>query len=369
MASLLKDIYSKEFYQLFLKALKEVYPPLDDRKFLTLLFNEQWAQKELKERMKHTSFVMAQVLPNDYKTCTKLIEKLVKKLQENKSKTYALECMFLPDFVETYGLHHFNISVKLMEKLTAYTSCEFAVRKFILHYEQQMIDEMLQWSLHENHHVRRLASEGSRPRLPWAIALPNYKNNPSPILPILHNLKNDPSEYVRRSVANSLNDIAKDNPHIVLDITKKWKGKSLETDALLKHGCRTLLKQGNTEVLKHFGIKDEAQITLQYFKLLTPKVPMGNYLEFAFCLNSQANKSVKIRLEYAMYYLRGNGLHNKKVFKISEREIAPGDSLTIQRKQSFKPISTRRFYPGLHKISLIVNGVEKGMHNFVLTQN
>ena len=101
--------------------------------------------------------------------------------------------------------------------------------------------------------VRRLASEGCRPRLPWAMALPNLKENPAPIIPILENLKNDPARFVRLSVANNLNDIAKDNPEIVIDLVKKWKGESKEVDWIIKHGCRTLLKQGNPEVMELFG--------------------------------------------------------------------------------------------------------------------
>lgn len=368
MAALLKEIYSKEFYHLFLQELKVVYPALNERKFLQLIFDEKWSDRELKDRMKHTSFVLSQILPSDYKACAKIIEQLVQNLQKKNLNQYGLAFMFLPDFVETYGLHHFNISVKLMEKLTPFTSCEFAVRKFIIHYGNKMVEEMIRWSKHANHHVRRLASEGSRPRLPWAIALPEFKNNPKPILPILHNLKSDPSEYVRRSVANSLNDITKDNPSVVLEITNKWKGKNLETDALLKHACRTLLKQGDIEVLKHFGIEDDKQIKLRSFEIITPKVKMGDSLEFTFSLSNSANEPKKIRLEYGMYYLRANGQHNKKVFKISEREMAPKETLQLNRKQSFKAISTRRFYPGLHKISLIVNGKEKGLHNFELTE-
>ncbi len=142
-------------------------------------------------------------------------------------------------------------------------------------YPDEMLSQMISWSKHENNKVRRLASEGSRPRLPWAMALPSYKNDPSPILPILENLKEDSCEVVRRSVANNLNDIAKDNPDTVIDISKQWKGKSKETDALVKHACRTLLKQGELQILKLFGF---GSVSCKFLNFLVLEVRTLRYL-------------------------------------------------------------------------------------------
>jgi 3-methyladenine DNA glycosylase AlkC len=229
-----------------------------------------------------------------------------------------------------------------------------------------MAKKMYQWSLHENHHVRRLASEGSRPRLPWAIGLPEFKKNPGPLLPILENLKDDPSEYVRRSVANNLNDIAKDNPDITISIAKKWNGQSKETDAIIKHGCRTLLKRGNSEILKHFGLTDNPKIKVTDYKILTSKVNIGGSLEFSFSLHNGSKKRQNIRIEYGLYYLRQNGQLSKKVFKISERQLKPNEKNDIKRRQSFKLITTRTFYTGLHELSIIINGQEKQIAKFRL---
>ena len=139
--------------------------------------------------------------------------------------------------------------MKAIEFITQFITCEFAVRPFLLKYGDKMMNQMRAWSLHKSHKVRRLASEGSRPRLPWAMAIPALKKNPMPVLTILENLKNDPSESVRRSVANNLNDISKDRPGMVLKIANAWKGQNKETDAIVRHGCRTLLKHGHPEVL------------------------------------------------------------------------------------------------------------------------
>jgi len=366
MSYLLKDIYSPDFYNKFCSIAQHEIPTFNKKEFLRLIFDDSWQNKELKQRMKHTSLVLSSFFPKDYAESTDIICRIIKRLQKEKITESSLEFMFFPDYIETYGINHFETSAKAIEFVTQFTSCEFAVRPFILQYEKEMIAKMIEWSNHDNHHVRRLASEGSRPRLPWAIALPVFKKNPTAILPILENLKNDRSEYVRRSVANSLNDISKDNPELVLEIAGKWKGKSETTDALLKHGCRTLLKQGENRVMDLFGFSENENIILSDFQLVTPVVKIGEPVVFSFSVANNWENTSSVRLEYAVYYLRQNGSHSKKVFKISERVVAAGEKLNVIRKQSFRVITTRKFYPGEHKLSVILNGNEQGISTFML---
>jgi len=368
MGSLLKDIYSEEFYNSFSEIIGEVVPVFNAEKFKKLIFDDSWHILELKQRMRHTTLALHPFLPKEFHDAAKTIATILERLRQKNIKEVSLEYMFLADYIEVFGINHFDTSVKLMELLTPFTSCEFAVRPFIIKYGNKMIQQMVQWSLHENHHVRRLASEGSRPRLPWAIALPALKKNPMPILQLLDNLKTDTSEYVRRSVANNLNDISKDNPHIVISIARQWKGISYETDAIIKHGCRTLLKQANSEILSYYGLNDYSNLELSNFKIETPKVKICGNLSFSFTLHNQSNNIKTIRLEYAVYYLLNNGKHSKKVYKISERLLKSNESLNIQRKQSFRIITTRKFYAGLHKLSIIINGHEKNIDNFELME-
>ncbi len=229
-----------------------------------------------------------------------------------------------------------------------------------------MIRTMTGWSKHESYKVRRLASEGSRPRLPWAMAIPALKKDPSPVLPLLENLKNDPSEWVRRSVANNINDIAKDHPDVVIALAARWRGGSKETDAIIKHGCRTLLKQGHAEILEQYGLKSE-NIVLKDFKILTPEVKIGEGLEFTFSISNQNPSAQTVRLEYAVYYKKSKGHLAKKVFKISEKIYQPYAVANIHRRQSFKLITTRVFYPGDHQLSVIINGEEKEALDFMVT--
>lgn len=343
------------------------YPTLTNKNSNLKFFSDHWEDKELKQRMKYTSYVLHQFLPNDFNLASDIIVNIIEIIKQKPFTQSSLEFMFFPDYIESYGINNFETSVKTIEFVTQFTSCEFAVRPFIIRYGERMLQQMHEWSLHENHHVRRLASEGSRPRLPWAMALPELKCNPIPILPLLENLKNDPSEYVRRSVANHLNDIAKDNPNVVIQIAKLWRGSSKETEGIIKHGCRTLLKNGHPEVLKFFGLANNPKVELVNFKIKTKKIRLEENLEFSFLIQNNDKITQLLRLEYAIYYLRKNGQLSKKVFNISERQLNPNETIEIHRRQSFKLITTRRYYTGQQKLSIILNGQERELDTFELT--
>lgn len=362
---LLKDLYSPSFYKSLADAMAAVMPSFNKQRFISQIFTDDFSDKELKARMRHTSEVLHNFMPANFTSAAKVIGKLIAHLKKKGIGEDSLEYMFIPDYIELYGIGEFEPAAETLETVTQFVSCEFAVRPFLLKYEKEMIARMLKWSKHENHKVRRLASEGSRPRLPWAMAIPALKKDPTPILPILENLKNDPSEWVRRSVANSLNDIAKDHPGIVIRMAQQWKGISRETDAIIKHGSRTLLKKGHAEILSHYGLKSE-KLHVSGFKILTPKIKMGQALAFRFQVLNENKTRQTLRLEYGLYYLKSNGEWSRKVFKISEKIMAPGVKLSIERKQSFRKITTRVFYPGKHKLSIIVNGEEKGVKSFEL---
>lgn len=363
--ALIKDIYSVSFFERFAQVLASVLPKFDSTKFTNQIFTAEFEQMEWKQRMKHTTIVLHNFLPADFSKAVNSIEAIIQKLRQQSTGEDMLAYIFFADYIETYGVDDFETAVKAFEFVTQFISCEFAVRPFIIRYGDRMLAEMEKWSRHESHKVRRLASEGSRPRLPWAMAIPALKANPSAILPILENLKNDPSEYVRRSVANNLNDIAKDHPEIVLQIAKKWQGGSKETAAIIKHGSRTLLKQGHSDILKYFGL-DHANIEVSNFELVTPKIALGDSLQFRFRLSNQNLEGRTVRIEYGIHYLKANGTLSKKMFKISERFLLPNQDLDIERKQSFKPITTKRFYPGKHGISVVINGKEQEITFFEL---
>lgn len=363
--SLVKDIYSPAFYRLIAETFYSADPNFDQDKFIADIFVEKFDRLEWKQRTKHTTEVLYQFLPADFSEAAHLITQSVAHLISKGIPGGGLEYIIFPDYIESYGIDHFEVSTKAFEVITKFISCEFAVRPFIIKYKSRMITEMEKWSRNPNPDVRRLASEGSRPRLPWAMAIPFLKTDPSPILPILYNLRNDPSEMVRRSVANNLNDIAKDHPDLIVEIAGQWKGIGKDTDAVIKHGSRTLLKQGHPKILAYFGL-DSAGFEVSDLAIKTPAVKIGDSLSFSFQVKNLQNDPKLLRLEYGIYYLKSNGQLSRKVFKISERTYEGGKINIIERNQSFKLITTRKFYIGKHKISIIANGLETMIAEFEL---
>jgi len=365
MSNLFKDIYNNDFYTAFSSVVNQVVPDFSAKKFMSLIFNDAFEKMELKERMEHTSSILHQFLNPQFKFAAIQIVEIIDALESNGMKESSVEYMFMPHFIEQFGLDDLSCAIKAFERVTQFTSGEFAVRPFLKQYPQAMLEQMILWSKHPHPSVRRLASEGSRPRLPWAMALPAFKLDPSPLLPILNALKYDSDGVVRRSVANNLNDIAKDNPSFVIAFARDNLGNNMATDKLIKHACRTLLKQGDKEILALYGLSSE-QIGVNNLALKSDIVKIGDALEFSFDLSNQSEKKRTIRLEYAIHYLKKNGTLAPKVFKISERDIDGLQQLSINRRQSFKIITTRVFHVGAHKISIIVNGKTFVNHDFEL---
>lgn len=379
MAEPFKNMYNEQFFDRFTKDLKLIINDFDSDQFVSQIMDDEWENREYKQRIVHIATILKKFLPADYKDAiAKILELLdyarntlpdISKIDDTKFGLILEYGPVLDNYVEQYGLDDYDTSVAAIEKITQFTSCEFSVRPFIVKYPDKMMKQMLVWSKHEHWGVRRLASEGCRPRLPWAMALPNLKENPAPILPILENLKNDPSRFVRLSVANNLNDIAKDNPEIVIELVKRWQGESQYVDWIIKHGCRTLLKQGNSEVMKLFGFDSIVKkVKIENFKISKLEVKVGDSLEFSFNLLNSNDKKTKIRLEYGIYYQKANGTLTKKVHKISEKEYTGNSTTPITRKHSFRIVTTRKFHLGLHQVAVIVNGNEYEKHSFELIE-
>ena len=346
----LKDLYSPSYISLLASCLQEVQKNFPTQEFTEAIFNKEWKRKELKQRMRHISCTLGLFLNGTYPQNISVLEEVFFKM----NSAYALENMIFQDYVEVYGLDDFTISMKALASFTQGSSSEFAIRQFILRYEKKTMEQMRMWALSSNEHIRRLASEGCRPRLPWAIALQGYKADPSEVLSVLELLKDDEALYVRKSVANALNDISKDHPELVRTLAKNWFRANKNRHWLVKHGCRTLLKQGDKEVLSLFGFKPVNKLELNAFNC-SKQVNKGETFFFEFTLNSLEGHLGKLRIEYALEFVRLREKSSKKVFKISEGDFLEKKKV-LKKSYSFKAISTRKYYLGEHKLFIIVNG-------------
>lgn len=362
MAELLKNkYYNHDFIHELALRIKEAYPSFQVNDFINATIDKTWDGLELKARMRKITINLGHYLPRDYEQALGIIDKVIESYPEGYSD---FSFMCFPDFVEVYGQReeYLDLSLAALERYTSSSSSEFAVRPFIIHYERRMMSQMRVWAKHENEHVRRLSSEGCRPALPWGKALFSFKKDPSPVLGILEQLKADPSPYVRKSVANNLNDISKTHPDLVVKIAKDWYGKHESTDWIVKHGCRTLLKQGNQEVLAIFGYNDASSVDIKDFTLDARSIFKGEGVTFSFIIS--AKEKVKVRLEYGIDYVRANGKWKRKIFQISEILLTEDQEKRYTKTHSFADLSSRKHYPGIHCLTLMINGVERGALDF-----
>lgn len=355
MAEELRNIYNETFIYELLSEIKKEYSSFDSEKCNSLILQKDWGQLALKERMRRITTSLHRTLPKEYKTALEILYKVAPKFT-------GLKGIIFPDYVELYGLEEWDESMKALAFFTPFSTSEFAVRSFLIKDKELMLTQMLKWSVHPDEHVRRLASEGSRPRLPWGQSVPSIKANPEQTLPILNNLKEDDSLYVRKSVANHLNDISYTHPDLVLKIANDWYGKHKHTDWIIKHACRTLLKKGNPDALLLFGYKDDKSVELNHFTLDKNHISIGDSIQFSFTVTTK--NEMPIRVEFAIDYVKSKGQRTKKVFMISKLKMNSNETRSFIKKQSFKDFTTRKHYKGTHTVSIILNGIAKASIDF-----
>ncbi len=299
-------------------------------------------------------------LPQEYPRALKIILKALPPEMTNDDLEGYDNFIIMPqnDFVAKYGLEHYDLSMRALYEMTKRFSAEGAIRAFILRYPEETMSTLAKWAEDKNPHVRRLASEGTRPRLPWTMQLKPFIENPRPVLAILEKLKTDPNLMVRRSVANNLNDIAKDNPDLVVKILKRWsKIKDDGTQWLIRHAARTLVKQGNREALAVLGFEANVAVEVSGLKISPVHVKMGGEMTFSFEIKSKSKQAQNLVIDYVVHHVKANGKRTPKVFKLTSRELGAGERVQISKRHSFRPISTRVYYAGKHRLEIQVNGV------------
>ena len=355
MAERLKDMFfTQDSMDAFAEAIRTAYPGFDTVSFKTLVFDDSFEAKEVKDRMSHTTQCLRQTLPASYPDALEILEHAAPHVK-------GFEALCLPDFIEQYGQDDWDRSLEALGRIGRRITGELAIRPFLAQDPERVLPYLSIWAEDENPHLRRLVSEGTRPRLPWAMALPRFKQDPRMVLPFLERLKGDESEDVRRSVANHLNDISKDNPEIALEVCSRWYGQSENTDRIVKHACRTLLKGGDKRALQIFGYSDPSSMRVDNLRLEAAAFAIGGELRFSYDLHLEAEG--KVRLEYAITYVKARDKQSRKVFKQTENRYSPG-AHSFKRNHSFADMSTRKHYHGTHLLEIIVNGEEKASAQF-----
>jgi 3-methyladenine DNA glycosylase AlkC len=251
--------------------------------------------------------------------------------------------------------------------LTQRFTAEFSIRPFLQKHTEATLERLMDWTRDPNEHVRRLVSEGTRPRLPWASRLPAFQRDPTPVLALMECLKDDPALYVRRSVANNLNDIGKDHPGVLANTASAWlTGATPERQWVVQHALRSAVKRGETGALAALGFGAEADVLIGQPSIAPHRAVIGGKVAVSFEVTNNTAKPQRVLVDFAVHYIKSNGASRAKVFKLQALDLAPCATQRVGKQISLAEMTTRKHYPGLHRVDVILNGRSQLLGNFDL---
>lgn len=345
----LKEIFDRGRLKHFATETKAIWPGFDGDRFMALA-TAGLDDLGIMQRMRQTAVSLHETLPADFAKAIGILTELAPRIRHN------FAAIALSEYVALYGLDHFDRSMAALRHFTQFGSAEFAIRHFLLRDFDRTLAVMRGWADDDNEHVRRLASEGSRPRLPWSFQLRQLVADPSPTLPILETLKADPSLYVRKSVANHLNDYSKDHPGWLIGQVGNWPLDDERTAWIVRHALRTLIKKGDQRALGLIGSTGKADVRIEEFSVAPGKITLGDRISIAARLVSTGAAPQRLVVDYAVHYVKKGGETSKKVFKLKELDLAPGAETSLAISQTVRDFTTRKHNAGLHRVELVVNG-------------
>ena len=370
MGEPLKNQFDRSVPKAIAGQITRVWKDFPKARFLNDVFSD-YDSLELMDRGRSIGGKLGRHLSADYPEALDILMRSIREPSAKHSLERGMAAFYyLPHtcFIAQYGLDHFEISMRAQHALTQLFSAEFSIRPFIEKYEGQSLQMLREWTTDPSEHVRRLVSEGTRPRLPWGSRLRRFQDNPAPVLELLDFLKDDSSLYVRRSVANNLNDIGKDNPDVLIKVAKRWmKGASENRRVLVAHSLRSLVKQGNPEALEILGFGDKVSVSVEDATVSPARVSPGGRVQVSFTMQSASRKTQTILVDLRIHFRKANGTATPKVFKLRKLDLPPRGSVTFRKSFSLKDLTTRKHYPGEHVVDILVNGSVEPIGVFYLS--
>ena len=368
MAEPLKNRFGTDVPATIASMVAAVYPAFPTKAFMRDVLRGYEAL-ELMPRGRHIARALRRHLPPSY---PKAVDLLVASAAQPRGRDAGAglgSFLFMPHcfFVAEFGLEHFEPSMRAQYALTQLFTAEFSIRAFLIHHPQATLARLGQWALDPNEHVRRLVSEGSRPRLPWAPRLPAFQADPRPVLALLELLKDDPALYVRRSVANSLNDIGKDHPDLLARTARRWLADATPERAwVVQHALRFSVKQGDPSALDALGYGKTASVEIRNATINPARAVMGSSINIRFDIHNPRKHTQNLMVDFQVHYIKANGKPKPKVFKLKTLALAPEQSASLKKKLSLAEMTTRKHYPGQHRVDALVNGKAIPLGSFEL---
>lgn len=343
------------------------YAGFASQTFITLA-THNLAELSLMQRNRQIVHALKNCLPSNIPDAFSIIEKTLAPQEQQNDKHGLHSWLVIPlaEYVGQNGVEHIPEAMALLSRITPLFSSEWGIRHLLIQQPQQTLKILHTWCQHENEHIRRLVSEGTRPRLPWGMQLTEFMQDPTITFALLEQLKDDDSDYVRLSVANHLNDISKDHPDWLQQQLQTWLAPHNKTRSkLIRHACRTLIKQGHGPTLTMLGF-DAFQTKDVVLTIHQPVVKFGEQLVFDLMFKSDQPQGVIV--DYAIHFKKSNGGNSPKVFKWKVGKITKAKPFDFSKKHTIKPITTRRYYNGEHQLEILVNGMSVAKQSFQLTQ-
>jgi 3-methyladenine DNA glycosylase AlkC len=321
----------------------------------------------LSERARALRDALLSDLPADYASFVAVVERALREDPQFTGWLIWPVSEAVATLATTSEESDFEAGLDVLAQLTPRLTGEFALRTFLAADLDRTLTTVVTWARHDDEHVRRLASEGTRPRLPWAKRVDALLSHPEVTVPLLDILYRDRSDYVRRSVANHLNDLSRADPELVTATAKRWLADPDEhTETVVRHGLRTLVKAGDPVALRLLGFGAPTEVEVGEVSIANAAVPAGGELSFTFTVTNRGAQSAMLAIDYVIHHRKANGSLVPKVFKLGVRALPAGAEATITRSHSFRPVTTRRYYPGGHAVQVQVNGIRFHSREFEL---
>jgi 3-methyladenine DNA glycosylase AlkC len=368
MAEPLKNRFGPVIPKTISAMIAAVFPGFDSKSFIKSTL-EGYDELELLPRGWKIARALRPHLPEHFPDAVEiLVASLGPKL--DKTEDHGMTpFLYLPHacFVAEYGLDHFEESMAAQYEITQRFTAEFCIRPFIEKYPDATLARLRIWATDPSPHVRRLVSEGTRPRLPWAPRLRTFEKDPRPVMALLEMLKDDPELYVRRSVANHLNDIGKDHPVLLIQTVKRWlKGASDERRWVVNHALRSAVKRAESGALKVLGFGRDAKVKILNATVKPQRIAIGGVVAIAFELKNSGPTKQRILVDFRIHFVKANGATSAKVFKLKTVDLAPKETVCLSKKVSLREMTTRKHYPGVHKVDVVLNGRVEPLTSFAL---